>query len=371
MIGIRDSIVKLLVAAAAAGIVGCSSTAMVATGNSDSPRAATADSGTVYHMQLHRVMDDEGTHKLAFTYLIPEGWTATDKITWIPNDFMTPEVGVSTVRSSDGQVELDSASGVWTNYSHSPSGDVGQHPPKSVSDLLVRGFKQTHPDAAFEVLEKSDTPVDSLLGTAPPQGSNFGLKGVLRLRFSQNGRKFLTKMQGRLDGMQMTPVETGMGQMYEGGWRITETLAVTAPEEGMSEAMKVAGIILTSSRLDPHFFNTVLQAQKIISDAFYSQQRQIAQISQIISRTNDEISDQIMSSYRTGQAVEDKEISGFDDYIRGVDKYRDSEGAVDLPSGYEHAWSDGNGRYIVTEQHGYDPNVGSVGATWHEMEKSG
>src|SRR6202011_2462989 len=106
------------------------------------------------------------------------------------------------------------------------------------------------------------------------------------------------------------------GSMYEGGWRITETFVVTAPEDKMDEAMKVLGIVLTSSRLDPHFFNTVVQTQKIISDAFYSQQRQIAQISQIISQTNDAISDTIMRSYHSGQAAEDKEMSGFDDYLR-------------------------------------------------------
>lgn len=370
MKGSRRSIVALIASALVAVMAGCSSPGGGVAKETSSQGGNTGEAGALYHMALHKVMDEEGTGKLAFTYLIPDGWTATDKITWIPNDFMTPEVGSSTLKSGDGLIELFSASGVWTNFGHSPTGDYGQEPPKSVADILLQEFKDRHPGVEFEILTKDDQIVDSLLGAAPPQGSNFGLKGVLKVRFKQDGTTFLTKAQARLDGMQMTPQATAIGgTISEGGWRITETLAVTAPEDKIDEAMKVVGIILTSSRLDPHFFNTVVQAQKIISDNFYSQQRQIAQISQIISQTNDEISDSIMSSYHSGQAVEDKEISGFDDYIRGVDKYQDTDAPVDLPSGYAHAFADNNGHYIVTDQHGYDPNVGSTG-TWRELQKA-
>lgn len=369
----RRSISVIFVSALMAVMAGCSSHGS-GTGKETSSTvggAASTETGTAYHMTLHKVMDEEGTGKLAFTYLIPDGWTATDKITWIPNDFMTPEVGSSTLKSADGLIELYSASGVWTNYGHSPTGDYGQGPPKSVADILLQEFKDKHPGVEFEILTKDDRIVDSLLGAAPPQGSNYGLKGVLKVRFTQDGKTFLTKAQARMDGMEMTPQATAIGgTISEGGWRITETLAVTAPEDKMDEALKIVGIILTSSRLDPHFFNTVVQAQKIISDNFYSQQRQIAQISQIISQTNDEISDTIMSSYHSGQAAEDKEISGFDDYIRGVDKYQDTDAPVDLPSGYAHAFADNNGHYIVTDQHGFDPNVGGDGGTWRELQKA-
>ena len=353
-------------------ITGCSSKGGELTKDSSSSatQAASTEEGAVYHMQLHKVMDDEGTHKLAFTYLVPDGWSATDTIKWIPNDFMTPEVGTSIIKSPDGLIELDSLSGAWSMYGHAPTGDYGVWPPKSVSDILLRDFKQQHPGLQFTVLTKGDTPVDSLLGQAPPQGSNSGLKGELKVRYSKDSKTFLMKAQSRMDAMQMTPVASGMGgSLYEGGWMITETFAVTAPEDQMDGAMKLLGIVMTSSKLDPHFFNTVVQARKIISDNFYAQQRQIGEISRIISQTNDEMSDTIMNAYHSGQATEDKEVSGFDDYIRGVDKYQDSDGQVDLPSGYAHAFADGNGHYIVTDQHGFDPNVGSGSVMWKELQK--
>lgn len=353
-------------------VAGCSSPGrgLEKTSSATVAKSTPAESGTVYHMHLHKVMDDAGTHKLAFTYLIPEGWSATDAIQWLPNDFMTPEVSTSVLKSPDGLIELDSSSGAWSMYGHGPTGDYGAWPPKNVSDILLHDFKQQHPGLQFKVLTKSDTQVDSLLGQAPPQGTNYGIKGDLKVRFSKGGKAFVMKAQARLDGLQMTPVASGMGgSMYEGGWMITETMAVTAPEDQMDGAMKLLGIVLASSHLDPHFFNTVMQAHKIISDRFYAQQQQIGEISRIISQTNDEISDTIMNSYHTGQEVQNKESSGFDDYIRGVDKYQDSDGTVDLPSGYAHAFADDNGHYIVTDQHGYDPNVGSGSVMWRELQK--
>jgi hypothetical protein len=134
--------------------------------------------------------------------------------------------------------------------------------------------------------------------------------------------------------------------------------------------MKLFGIVLASYRTDPHFFNTVMQARDIIQRNFYGRLGQIMETSRIISQTNDEISASIESSYKATQAAEDHEATGFDDYIRGIDRYQESDGNVSLPSGYAHAWSDGNDRYLVTDQTLYDPNVRGPGGTWHEMEKT-
>jgi len=145
---------------------------------------------------------------------------------------------------------------------------------------------------------------------------------------------------------------------------------VTAPEERFPEAMKMFGLIIGSSKMDPHFYNTVVQAQQIIQKNFYARERQIMETSRIISQTNDEIIDSMNQSYHASETADEKELTGFDDYIRGIDRYNEGEGSeVSLPSGYAHAWSDGNGKYLVSDEHGLDPNVGGPNGTWHEMEK--
>jgi hypothetical protein len=195
--------------------------------------------------------------------------------------------------------------------------------------------------------------------------------GSVKLSYSKDGDPYIVKIQARLDSFETNAMPTAIGgSIQEGGWVISNWFAVAAPEDRIEDAMKLAGIVLASVRTDVHFFNAVMQARNVIQQNFYSRERQIMQTSQIISQTNDAISDSIESSYETQQAAQDKEVTAFDDTIRGIDKYNGDDGKVDLPSGYSHAWSDGNGTYIVSEDHLYDPNVSGAGGTWHELEKS-
>ncbi len=328
-------------------------------------------SGTTYTLVKHKVIDREGTGKLAFTYLLPKGWKAVDALKWLPQDYMTPVVGTTTITSPDGRIELDTMSGLESNYSHGPAGDSGVFPPRSVAAYLLGQWKRCHPNIEPEVVASTDTPVSSPSGTPSSIGRSYAVRGTLKLRYSQNGRTFLVKTQARIDVFHTNAAPTAIGgEMFEGGWTISDFFAVTAPQSQVTGAMKVLGIVLTSTRTDPHFFNTVAQAQRIISQNFYSMERSIMETSHIISQTNDAISDMIVGSYKKSQAAQDQEVTNFDDYVRGVQKYNDSSGTTDLPSGYAHAWKDDRGNYIVTDDHLYNPNAHGAGGTWHELEKS-
>src|SRR5579862_5541453 len=355
-------------------LAGCADSPTQHAGNSPpgtaSPAARASEStGTQIRLALHKVMDTTGTGKVAGTYLLPDGYSATDEIKWIPDDYLTPVVGSSTLKSSDGRVVIESMSGLETNFGHSPAGAFGVDPPESVSGFLLRAWKKAHSDLKFTVIDKQDSDIPD----ATQNGAGFrmfGKRGVIKLQYVKDGATYQVKSHARIDVMTTIPETTAIGgTMYEGGWVISNAYTVTAPKEQLPEAMKLFGIVLASYRIDPHFFNTVMQARDIIQRNFYGRLGQIMETSRIISQTNDEISASIDSAYKATQATEDREATNFDDTIRGIDRYQESEGDVSLPSGYAHAWSDGNGTYIVTDQALYDPNVSGPGGTWHEMEK--
>ncbi len=325
--------------------------------------------GNVLQLTLHEVMDTEGTGKLAGTYLLPDGYEATDEVTWIPDNYLTPVVGTTTLQSDDGSILMESMSGLQICFGHSPAGSTGIDPPKSVCAFLINDWKKKHPGLAFSVVDKKNTPVpeDS---QSPPGGRMYSNRGDVQLRYAKDGTDFLVKIHAKIFVMETTPVTTAIGgTLYEGSWVIQNNYTVTAPEDRFPDAMKLFGIVLASYRIDPHFYNTVVQAQAIIQRNFYSNQRQIMETSRIISQTNDQMIDSINQSYQANRATNEKEVTGFDDYIRGIDRYNEEGGEVSLPSGYAHAWSDGNGKYLVSDEHGYDPNVGGPNGTWHEMEK--
>ena len=142
-------------------------------------------------------------------------------------------------------------------------------------------------------------------------------KGDLKLRFVKSGTTFLAKLHAQIDVVTTSPqaVPTG-GTIYEGGWTISHNFNAIAPENKFPEAMKTFGIVLTSCRTDKHFYNTMMQASRIIMRNFYSRERQIMQTSRIISQTNDEMLAALDKQYTASQVVEEREATGFDDYIR-------------------------------------------------------
>ncbi|HSA77354.1 MAG TPA: hypothetical protein VLG72_00645, partial [Nitrospirota bacterium] len=59
----------------------------------------------------------------------------------------------------------------------------------------------------------------------------------------------------------------------------------------------------------------------------------------------------------------------FSNYILGTDTYINpaDQSTVELPSGFNDAWVNSLGEYILSPDVSYDPNIGS-GQTWQRME---
>jgi hypothetical protein len=96
----------------------------------------------------------------------------------------------------------------------------------------------------------------------------------------------------------------------------------------------------------------------------------IGQLSRYISQTQNQVSDMITSSYYERQQVMDRLSDRFSQAIRGVDAYYDPnrDANVELPTGYNHAWSNALGEYIVSEDPFYNPNQSSE-QNWVQMER--
>jgi hypothetical protein len=78
----------------------------------------------------------------------------------------------------------------------------------------------------------------------------------------------------------------------------------------------------------------------------------------------------MMESYTERQKVYDRLSDNFSQNIRGVDAYYNSvdQKSVELPAGYDDAWCNALGDYIVSEDPNFNPNEHS-NQTWHRMGK--
>lgn len=78
--------------------------------------------------------------------------------------------------------------------------------------------------------------------------------------------------------------------------------------------------------------------------------------------------DNSMRSWENQQSSQDRMHSSFVQTIREVQTYQDGSGKVELSSGYDQAWSRGDGTYILSNSPSFDPSSVFQDQNWQEMK---
>ncbi len=94
-------------------------------------------------------------------------------------------------------------------------------------------------------------------------------------------------------------------------------------------------------------------------------------LSKTIAAANDSISAATSEAWESQQRSYDRVYDEVSEQIRGVETYENPfEGReVQLPSDYRHAWVSAKGEYVLSDQAGFNPNVGSV-TEWRQLRPS-
>ena len=77
--------------------------------------------------------------------------------------------------------------------------------------------------------------------------------------------------------------------------------------------------------------------------------------------------DNQMRSWESQQSSQDRMHTSFVQTIREVQTYQDGSGKVELSSGYDQAWSRGDGTYILSNSPSFDPSSVFQDQNWKEM----
>jgi hypothetical protein len=347
---------------------------------------------TVIRLKMYTVQD-ETLKQPAFTVLMPADWNGWGKIFWRPNIGM-PAAGAFTATKPGGVEHI-------VVYPHVPFVDgitqaaaqnaaiAGPQASQFMANSLPEGgsylaneirkamtplqyvqevlIKRGRPDLkSYKVVNVENLPEwaksSVLATTAVPGMPTKTTAGRIRIEYSLEGKTIHEDFYVLLSGIEMLKC------LYWGA----ESASSVRAEAGKVDALQpMHHTVVQSVKLDPKWFSRVTQASQILLDIGMQQQKQIMEISHIITKTNNEISKTISDSYWARQKALDQSHQKFSDYICGVNHYvlPDGQTKVTLPSGYSNVWVNGLGEYVLTNSALYNPNQ-QLSGNWQKVKEA-
>lgn len=188
------------------------------------------------------------------------------------------------------------------------------------------------------------------------------------VRYAQDGKTW-REMMGFGVGYIRTVSNAGFGPNESIGWWIEPALSFRAPVDVPIEShMPVMMAVANSVQMTPqwHQMREELRRKAIGTNHNISRDRieTSRRISQITAQTNREINDMRQRSNDARTASQDRGQREFVEYIREVETWNTTDGSsVQLPGGYQNAFSNGRGGFIVT-------NGGSAPAGWTQLQRT-
>jgi hypothetical protein len=319
----------------------------------------------------HAIKDPAADNVDAFVFLAPEGWQVQGGIVWNHqlNVLCNAVVKVSDPRTGT-QIE-------WlpvVNFQFIENTPVPVQPFQNVGGMLnlrpitdpvqfVRAFWMTnalsHLGQARVVGVQQLPRLGRLLATGAGGGQGMGYK--VRYAYNFNGQPWEEDVSFALAFRQ-----TGMGVL----WMVNYATTTRAPAGTLDKMAPVTGAVLGSAYFTDEWSAVVGVCRQLFTKGLQQMVADNARVAQSIAQYRAE------SQALQQQIVQERERSVaaraevFRETLGGVEtvadpyQYRD----IQLPASYKDYWVNSKGEYILSDQTGFDPNVGST-VEWKRMQR--
>jgi hypothetical protein len=337
------------------------------------------------------VVEDAALKQPAFTMLIPSDWKGEGAIIWRAHPFY-PATGafvatkpgsvdritlypqlpfVDGIRQSAGQTAaIAGPDAVKFAMSNFPEGGnymgnevrILMPPAKYVEEIVLKRFRKDI--KSYKVIKVDNMPEwaksSALAASAVPGMPVKSAAARVRLEYKLDNRTIHEDFFVMLSGVEI------LNSLY---WGAESCSSVRAEAGQVDKLQPIHQTVVHSMKIDEHWFSRFVQVSQMLQDTVRMQQKQVMEISHIVKDTNDHISKTISDSYRAQQQTQEKMHLQFSNIIRGVDQYAmpDGKSTVTLPSNYNHAWVNGAGEYILSNNPLYNPNQRLQG-NWTEVK---
>ncbi len=351
-----------------------------------SDRKISQKAGNVLKFKKFSYIDHQGTGSEAFSFLMPVDWTFKGGLIWLTDNPGMPATAAFTVSNPGGTEEFEvfpNQPFFWSTNQQLlalfPTGSkyFGNevHPVINAQQALHHVVLPRFRSKVADLVVINEGPVPELAraisATSQQQGgviSNFDAAKV-RVGYSINGINMEEEIYAVVESYSY-PVQTWTSLTYNTNWTVDYIFSYKAAKGKLEPAAKIFQTITYSFQTNKYWYNKYVQLVEYLIKAQIQQIHNVGEFSRKLAQISDEIREDNLKSWYDRQAVGDRIAEDFSQYVRGVDEYYDPiEGRpVELPAGYDNAWVNANGEYIISDNPNYNPNIGS-NLNWEMMKK--
>jgi hypothetical protein len=318
-----------------------------------------------------RVRDPGINNIEAVSFLIPAGWKAEGGVQWLPDysilanllmRITDPQTGAAIeflpVQNFTYLTQMVVPMQPGTNY----LGNI-LWPPVADIPQFIQVFYM--PEALSHLQGAAVVASEELPELAAEVARSFGGQSQVksarvRYEYESDGRQWE-------EYVYCTLVYTNwaMGTL----WSVHSAYSFRAPKGLLDGLIPVMSTTISTMRLSQEWYGGYMYVQQLFQNRMNQSIRNAAAISETITRNSEEISRMFSESYRQASESQDRISRSFSEYIRGVETYDNpyEERPVQLPSGYRDAWVSRRGEYILSNDAGFNPNIGDT-SEWRRMK---
>jgi len=393
---------------------------ITACGVASQTKAPAAAEGKDYIvLERARFFDDKGYIQPmeAFSVLLPKGWKSDGGVRWKnPFNCAGETFGAYLNASSpDGAIQYRSLPIHTWGFTSDPSmrqqmemmaqqGGCGVAPAMG-ADQYLRQFLVPNEFGNPQVVsvESNQEVIQDLLAKSEKHRATAASMGM-QLTFRADAILARLQWPGGQEGIAMVTVLNGYNSMvnaFTGGTQqmttsvASERSVVKFPAAKRKEAEQFIATLRTSFRTNPEWQQAIenfsqqmrnmrnQNHQMVMQQLEANKQQMIAGHQQRMANIRQQgaagtaahqdrmnAMDRNMRTWEASQSSNDRMHTAFVQSIRGVETWRGEGGAVELTSGYENAWSKGDGTFILSNKPGFDPASAFQDQSWKPLKRA-
>ncbi len=339
----------------------------------------------------------------AYSLLLPKGWQQQGEIIWIgPGQYCAGTHSRMRATSPDKKYSFDMLPHVIYSWNANqqnmqPSQNTGSSSfcregrPMNAEEYLRNVFAPNElQNPEIIKVEPNNFVVQMMQQSNEKTRAELMQYGSAQIQYYQTAINATVRWKNGTEGLVVLGInisENTVPNKYNGTYTkiyVTQALnriVFTYPEADRTHAADMFSLIMASVRTNPSWSTSVNTFWKNVRQQ--SNVTHIGRIQMIDAQTDamgkaaikkgaerSQAMDMEARNWEQRQSANDRMHTNFIKTIRGVENYQDATGKIELTSGYDHAWSRGDGSsFIMSNNPNFNPGSVLQDQRWAEMKK--